>query len=137
MTSGDDPREEGQPFQFGAALQADSDKEKSMSGGSWDYVCNRVGDAAERLSKSECPYRRALGEYLRPAAKALKAVEWVDSNDWGPPDDINAIKECLQGRLISSSVDSLTTKLETIASDLGSVIELLIECQQEKESDGE
>lgn len=108
-----------------------------MSGSSWDYLYIKVEDAVERLSKSECPYRRALGEYLRPTAKALKAIESVDSNDWGPPDDINAIKECLQERLISSSVDSLTTKLATIASDLGSVRELLIECQQKKESDGE
>lgn len=65
MTSGDDPHEEGQPFQFGAALQEGLGKEKKMSGSSWDYLYIKVEDAVERLSKSECPYRRALGEYLK------------------------------------------------------------------------
>lgn len=66
-----------------------------MSGGSWDYVYFRVEEAGHRLKRSECPYRKALGERLVLTAKALHDIEWVDSADYGLGDDIESIKIAL------------------------------------------
>jgi hypothetical protein len=62
-----------------------------MSGGSWDYVSYKFEDTAHRLLGSKCPYRQALGRQILREAEALHAIEWVDSCDWGPGDEIELI----------------------------------------------
>jgi len=73
-----------------------------MSGGSYDYAYTRVWDFAESL--------RLNGEHLSPEARkaredfkvllakvaeAMRAIEWVDSSDFGPDDEIKPIREAL------------------------------------------
>jgi len=63
-----------------------------MSGGSWDYLCHKVEDAANNLKHESCPSRRAFGRHLENIAYALHEIEWVDSGDKGHPADIIAIR---------------------------------------------
>ncbi len=65
-----------------------------MSGGSWDYFYRDVAEISERLSDENCVYRKSLGNKMKLISEALKAVEWVDSGDWGQGDDIELIKKC-------------------------------------------
>lgn len=66
-----------------------------MSGGSWDYLYNKVEDAADRLDGSTCEHRRAFGKLVAKVADALHAIEWVDSCDYAPNDEIEPIKKAL------------------------------------------
>ena len=65
-----------------------------MSGGSWDYLTFKVGDAADRLDTSRDPLRRAFGQHLRKVAKALHDIEWNDSGD-GAREEPDSIRACL------------------------------------------
>lgn len=64
-----------------------------MSGGSMDYLCYRVEEAADILCIDSNPSRKAFGKHLRKVAHALHEIEWVDSGDSSSPDDINAIRD--------------------------------------------
>ncbi len=67
-----------------------------MSGGSYDYLCYKMEDAARRLMKKHQPnYRRAFGEMMLNCSKAMHDVEWVDSCDSSEGDDEEAIMQCL------------------------------------------
>lgn len=66
-----------------------------MSGGSWDYFYGRLEDVAERLQCERDPLRKAFGLHLQKCAKALHDIEWVDSCDCSPGDEVNAIKAVL------------------------------------------
>ena len=66
-----------------------------MSGGSWDYFYGRLEDVALRLQCERDPLRKAFGLHLQKCAKALHDIEWVDSCDCSPGDEVNAIKAVL------------------------------------------
>lgn len=78
-----------------------------MSGGSMDYLHQRVGEASFNLST---PLRRAFRAHLSLVAKALHDIEWVDSGDYGKGDEEAAIRAVLtpgDARLIQSAPDLL------------------------------
>lgn len=67
-----------------------------MSGGSMDYLCFHVTDAAESLSKPiQSELRRQFAEHLKLVAEALHDIEWVDSGDKSPGDENEAIRHVL------------------------------------------
>lgn len=66
-----------------------------MSGGSWDYVYSRIDDIADRLTSDANPLRRAMVPSVRALAKAMRAIEWVDSGDYGDGDDEELIRDFL------------------------------------------
>lgn len=66
-----------------------------MSGGSWDYLCYKVQDAAERLGEERSVHRRALGKHLLLVAEALHDIEWVDSSDRAKGSELPAIMKVL------------------------------------------
>lgn len=67
-----------------------------MSGGSHDYAYNRVADMANCLDHlGQSPLRRAFAEHLRLVSKAMHDVEWVDSCDYSPGGDDDAIRAVL------------------------------------------
>ena len=66
-----------------------------MSGGSWDYLCWKMEDAADSLTHSGNPLRRAFGKKMKLYADAMHDIEWVDSGDFGEGDDEAAIKKAL------------------------------------------
>lgn len=61
-----------------------------MSGGSYDYLYCKVEEMADRIGNS--PERQRFAEHMRRVAKAMHAIEWVDSCDWGKGDEIEAIR---------------------------------------------
>lgn len=66
-----------------------------MSGGSYDYVCFKIQDAAENLRKTHTdPRRAAFRKLLRLVGDAMHDIEWVDSCDYAPGDEHKAIDAC-------------------------------------------
>lgn len=62
-----------------------------------EYLTFKVDDVAAELQLDyQSPERRAFGNMLEKVAKALYAIEWVDSGDWGTGDDTRAIMEALE-----------------------------------------
>lgn len=66
-----------------------------MSGGSWDYLCYKIEDAAQRLQSSKNPTRKAFGNHLKLIADAMHDIEWVDSADKSQGDEIASIMKCI------------------------------------------
>lgn len=56
-----------------------------MSGGSYDYLYCKVEEMADRIGNT--PERQRFAKHLRRVAKAMHAIEWVDSCDWGKGDE--------------------------------------------------
>ena len=67
-----------------------------MSGGSWDYVTYKFQDVADRLKEEKDTLRRALGGHIELIVKAMRDIEWVDSGDYGPGDEVESIKKVLK-----------------------------------------
>lgn len=89
-----------------------------MSGGSWDYVYSQFESVAYRLKSTSlehdtCELRRALGDKIAQIARALHAIEWVDSCDYANGDEKELIAACF--------IDPKTTRAEQI----GKVLDLL------------
>ena len=73
-----------------------------MSGGSYDYVFEKINDFADALESGKCFQGRETGcennldrlgfaAHLRKVSDAMKAIEWVDSGDCSHPHDTEAI----------------------------------------------
>lgn len=67
-----------------------------MSGGSYDYVYRRIEDIDLRTSTNEAAQirRDKFQVLLKLVATAMHCVEWVDSCDSGPGDEVSAIDAC-------------------------------------------
>lgn len=76
-----------------------------MSGGSMDYAYRRVERACEDLAEvnedsgrmayvdpAAMPLRAWLVAHLEVVAKALHDIEWADSGDYSPGDEIPALR---------------------------------------------
>lgn len=57
-----------------------------------DYLYQEVNDAE---FMEDTPLRRAFRKHLQLVVRALHDIEWVDSDDYGPGDDEEAIRACL------------------------------------------
>ena len=67
-----------------------------MSGGSWDYAYRTIEDVSRRLMRREShAIRKAFGELMLRCAQAMHDIEWVDSNDMGDGDEMEAIMKCI------------------------------------------
>ena len=82
-----------------------------MSGGSWDYLHSKMEYAADRLTKDEMPERRALGRMMERMAKAMHAIEWVDSCDWAKGDEVAPIEEALGPAAAALTLAELETTI--------------------------
>lgn len=69
-----------------------------MSGGSMNYLYSKI--EYDATFSQNTPERRAFAKHLVKVAKALHDIEWVDSADYGPGDDTEAIRACLGDALI-------------------------------------
>ena len=94
-----------------------------MSGGSYDYVCFKIDEAADSLVNQKCPERRALGHLMHKIGKAMHDIEWVDSCDYKRGDEMEAIREVLNGvhmsplDLLLEDARKLIEQLETFTAD--------------------
>ncbi len=73
-----------------------------MSGGSMNYLYSKLEYEATFVADS--PERRAFARHLKLVATALHDIEWVDSGDYGPGDENAAIRACLGGAVMLSTV---------------------------------
>lgn len=89
-----------------------------MSGGSWDYMYQKLEEAADRLKADKKPLRRAFGAHVAKVAKALHDVEWVDSCDYGENDELPAI-EAVLGK------NAKALEIEIVKDDARKIIEQL------------
>lgn len=64
-----------------------------MSGGSMNYLYSKLECGAD--FEENTPERFAFAKHLKLVAKALHDIEWVDSGDYGPGRDTDAIRACL------------------------------------------
>ena len=79
-----------------------------MSGGSWNYSYQAVTEMGSQLLSNEDPVRRAFGEHLKLIADAMHDLEWVDSGDYGPGREHEAILKVLsKAELVESAVKTL------------------------------
>lgn len=64
-----------------------------MSGGSLDYISDKLDDVSARLSTRKEADLRALGAHVQKLARVLHDVEWFLSDDTGDysPDNIRAL----------------------------------------------
>lgn len=74
-----------------------------MSGGSMDYLCYKVEDAT---FSTNTPERLAFAKHLKRVAKALHDIEWVDSGDYDPGKESEAIRDCLSdGAVLEAAIE--------------------------------
>jgi len=83
-----------------------------MSGGSMNYLFSKIefADFSENT-----PLRKAFRTHLTKVAKALHDIEWVDSCDYAPGQEVDAINECLQeGAELIEAIKNAKQIMETL-----------------------
>lgn len=95
-----------------------------MSGGSWDYLYQKIEDAADRLQNTStkhscCEPRRAFGSLLYKVARAMHSIEWVDSCDYGPGDELKDIKMCFEEQTFKQALlEELKSQIVLLAEKI-------------------
>lgn len=84
-----------------------------------DYLYLRVEDAE---FTENTPLRRAFRKHLNKVAKALQAIEWADSCDWGEDRAMEAIEKCLAA---GAEIAQLIKEAQQLRVELGRAIDLV------------
>ena len=88
-----------------------------MSGGSMNYLYSKL--EYEASFREYTPERRAFAKHLKLVAKALHDIEWVDSGDYGPGDEIEAIRACLSaGATLESAIEAAHEAHKALRAEL-------------------
>lgn len=75
-----------------------------MSGGSMNYLYSKI--ECDATFERNTPERQAFADHLQKVAQALHDIEWVDSGDYGPGDENEAICACLSdGATLGAAVN--------------------------------
>lgn len=88
-----------------------------MSGGSMNYLYSKLEyDANFRL---DTPERRAFKKHLGLVARALHDIEWVESGDYGPGDDTEAIRACLgSGAVLEAVIEAAHEARKALTAEI-------------------
>ena len=87
-----------------------------MSGGSMEYLYQKVQDAN---FSDDTPHRKAFRTHLEKVAKALHDIEWVDSGDYGPGRENEAIMACVApADVVSAAQADVVKSLESLLAAL-------------------
>ena len=90
-----------------------------MSGSSLNYFYSRLdGFLDEYRGEFHTPLRKALYAKLKLAVQALHDMEWVDSGDYGPGDDVEAIKAFVEPEFVLETVKQEMKELLATAREL-------------------
>lgn len=93
-----------------------------MSGGSMNYLYSRIeNDAVFPQNTAE---RKAFAAHLKKVAKALHDIEWVDSCDYSPGMESEAIRACLKE---GDVIDALIDQAKRVISDLQDEVKMATE----------
>lgn len=108
-----------------------------MSGGSWDYVYYKFEEVADRLRSEGRIERRAFGDLVARVAKAMHDIEWVDSCDMGPGDEVAAIRAALGGDAAAYAVElrEATKIAEAAAKQLEGALMRARDAERTKENE--
>ena len=88
-----------------------------MSGGSMDYLYSKVEHGATFPARTV--ERMAFAKHLKLVAKALHDIEWVDSGDYGPGDESEAIRACLSSaEILAAAVEAAHEARKALTSEL-------------------
>jgi hypothetical protein len=88
-----------------------------MSGGSMNYLYSKLEHDA--TFRQDTPERKAFAKHLRLVAKALHDIEWVDSGDYGPGGDTEAIRACLStGEVLEAAIDEAHKAHKALRAEL-------------------
>ena len=88
-----------------------------MSGGSMDYLYSKLEyDANFHTNTLE---RKAFKQHLARVARALHDIEWVDSGDFSPGSENEAIRKCLApGAVLESAIQNAKDALAALQSEI-------------------
>ncbi len=88
-----------------------------MSGGSMNYLYSRIESEATFLA--DTAERRAFAKHLRLVVEALHDIEWVDSADYGPGDENEAIRACLsKAALLQSAIEDAQQARAALSAEI-------------------
>ena len=88
-----------------------------MSGGSMDYIYSRL--EMDATFSEHTPERRAFAKHLQLVVKALHDIEWVDSSDYGPGGESEAIQACLrEGAALEAAIEDAHAAEKTLREEL-------------------
>jgi len=88
-----------------------------MSGGSMNYLYSKI--EYEATFQRNTPERKAFAKHLVKVAKALHDIEWVDSADYGPGDDTEAIRACLgDGPILEAAIEQAKEAAEVLKAEI-------------------
>ena len=94
-----------------------------MSGGSMNYLYGKIENDA--TFRENTPERRAFARHLKLVAKALHDIEWVDSCDYGPGDETEAILACIgPGEVIRAALDDAVEARDSLQAIISKYHEL-------------
>ncbi len=87
-----------------------------MSGGSMNYVYRHLEDAEFH---TRTPERAAFAKHLKLVAEALHDIEWVDSLDYGPGDEVAAIRACIgDGAVLEAAIERAQQAINELRAEL-------------------
>lgn len=93
-----------------------------MSGGSYNYAYSRVEDVADALRRSPDSLRRAFATHLELVAKAMHDIEWVDSHNYVPGDEDEAIRAALGANADAAQMAELAADLRRLIEEAEAVL---------------
>jgi hypothetical protein len=107
-----------------------------MSGGSYDYAFGRLNDflyaleanmkdrdGREPLTEAQVQARTKFVEHLKLVSEAMRDIEWVDSGDYAPGDELGAIEAVFKN--VSASDQAVVKLAETLEARLAKLEEQL------------
>lgn len=85
-----------------------------MSGGSLDYLYQRLDDLAEAVDRNATKaLHRAFAQHLRKCAKAAKDLEWMLSGDTSPGDEDKSILAVVSRQeLVETAIQLIRTAIK-------------------------
>ena len=88
-----------------------------MSGGSMNYLYSKL--EYDATFRKDTPERKAFAKHLQLVAKALHDIEWVDSSDYGPGDENEAIRACLNnGAVLEAAIEAALEAAKDLRAEL-------------------
>ena len=93
-----------------------------MSGGSLDYVCFKVGEAADQIMGDKRPLYRAFGKHVKLVADALHAVEWEYSSDTCEKDTIPHLEAVLGDTAKQRQLEEILADLRRVADGIAALM---------------
>ena len=82
-----------------------------------NYLYSKIEYEANFLANT--PERKAFARHLVKVAKALHDIEWVDSSDYGPGDENEAIRACLApGMALEAAIETAQEAMKALQDEI-------------------